>query len=68
MPYEGWLPRCAICKQSVDLNEGKTDECGRAVHEDCYVSLLTGKKRRELTLRIDAPRVGGHLPMNCGHL
>jgi hypothetical protein len=66
--YEGWLPRCAICKQTVDLAESKTDEHGRSVHEDCYVSLLVGKKRRGLTMRIDAARVSACLPINCGHL
>jgi hypothetical protein len=68
MSYEGWLTRCAICKQSVDLTESKTDEFGRPVHENCYVSLLIGKNRHGLTMRIHAPRVSGRLPINCGHL
>lgn len=67
MSYEGWLPRCAICNQSVDLNESKTDERGRAVHENCYVSVLIGKKQRGLILRIDAPGATGRMSMNCGH-
>ena len=36
MPYQNWLPQCAICNESVTLEEGKTDERGRAVHENCY--------------------------------
>jgi hypothetical protein len=56
MSYEGWLPRCAICKQSVNLSESKADEYGRAVHQNCYVSMLVQKKPREFTVRIDALR------------
>ena len=36
MSYESWLPQCAICKESVTLEESKTDERGHAVHENCY--------------------------------
>ncbi len=39
-----WRPPCAICKESVELEESKTDEYGRAIHEECYVSNLVGKK------------------------
>jgi len=28
---------CPICKQAVSLERCKTDENGRAIHEDCYV-------------------------------
>jgi hypothetical protein len=28
---------CSICNKPVDLKTCKTDEGGRAVHEDCYV-------------------------------
>jgi hypothetical protein len=48
MSYEGWLPRCAICKQSVNLNVSKTDEYGRTVHEECYVRLLVPMEPRFL--------------------
>jgi len=48
MSYEGWLPQCAICKQSVNLNVSKADEYGRAVHEACYVSRLIQKEPRFL--------------------
>ena len=41
-----WLPRCAICRQSVNLEDSKADEFGRAVHEDCYVLMLTSKMPR----------------------
>jgi hypothetical protein len=48
MSYEGWLPRCAVCEQSVNLNVSKTDEYGRAVHEECYVRLLVPVEPRFL--------------------
>jgi len=44
MGYEGnWVPPCTICKESVNLEESKTDELGQAVHENCYVSSLVAK-------------------------
>ena len=52
---EDWRPRCAICKQSVNLTESKADEYGRAVHENCYVSMLVSKKPRRFTVRSDTP-------------
>jgi hypothetical protein len=52
MPYKGWLPRCTICKQSVNLTESKADENGQAVHENCYVSMLIPKKPRQFTARM----------------
>jgi hypothetical protein len=39
-----WRPECAICKESVTLEESKADENGQATHEDCYVS-RDGKSR-----------------------
>jgi hypothetical protein len=48
MDYEGWLPRCILCKQSVTLEQSKADEYGRAVHEQCYVLLLVWKEPRFL--------------------
>jgi len=46
MSYESnWVPPCAICKESVKLEESKTDELGQAVHENCYVSRLVARSR-----------------------
>ncbi|MGD1077752.1 MAG: hypothetical protein ABR881_05465 [Candidatus Sulfotelmatobacter sp.] len=39
-----WRPECAICRGSVALEESKVDEHGKAIHEECYVSNLVGKK------------------------
>ena len=44
MSYVGWVPRCAICRKSVNLTLSKADEYGQAVHENCYVSRLLSKK------------------------
>jgi hypothetical protein len=33
-------PPCCICDQPVALETAKTDERGRAVHEECYVLKL----------------------------
>jgi hypothetical protein len=48
MSYEGWIPRCFICKQSLSLELSKTDEYGRAVHENCYVWHVLLKKPRKI--------------------
>jgi hypothetical protein len=44
MSYFGWVPSCAIGRNSVNLTVSKTDEHGRAVHENCYVWRLLSKK------------------------
>jgi hypothetical protein len=55
MSYEGtWSPPCAICKESVRLEDSKTDEYGRAVHENCYVWTVELKKARRRIARMDA--------------
>jgi hypothetical protein len=41
LPELQWLPECFICKESVKLEESKTNESGQAVHEDCYVSNIS---------------------------
>lgn len=43
MSYVGWVPRCAICRKSVNLTVSKADEYGRPVHEKYYVSKLLSK-------------------------
>lgn len=46
--FEGqWRPECVICRESVELEETKVDEHGQAIHEQCYVSKLVGKKITE---------------------
>ena len=48
MSYEStWLPRCAVCRESVNLEESKTDEYGRAVHENCYIWTVELKMPRK---------------------
>ncbi len=53
MSYE---PRCAICKEPVSLEEGKTDEHGQTVHENCYVWTVELKKPRRHIPTVDAPQ------------
>ena len=31
------LPRCSLCDKPVPLDTSKTDEYGKAVHEECYL-------------------------------
>ncbi len=32
-----YTPICWVCKEPVTLEASKTDEHGRAIHENCYV-------------------------------
>ena len=32
---------CSICRKSVELETSKTDERGEAIHEECYVQVVT---------------------------
>jgi hypothetical protein len=48
MEQKAASPACPICGHPVPLEECKTDECGRAVHGDCYaikVMLENGASR-----------------------
>ena len=54
MSYDGWLPHCAICNESVNLEESKTDESGQAVHENCYVWTVELRKPRRRPARTDS--------------
>lgn len=56
MSFAVWNPLCAICREPVNLTEGKTDEDGRAVHEECYVAVLVTKNTRRHTARISPMR------------
>ena len=36
-------PLCPVCNEAVDLTVAKTDEDGRAIHEECYLQKLHAK-------------------------
>lgn len=36
-PRHPRLPLCPICSESVALENGKADENGKAIHEECYL-------------------------------
>jgi hypothetical protein len=38
------VPICRICWEPVELETGKTDENGNAVHEECYARQLSAQK------------------------
>jgi hypothetical protein len=41
-------PVCSICNKPIVLETSKTDENGKAVHEDCYIKrLASGKKQHD---------------------
>jgi hypothetical protein len=57
MSYEGLLPRCFVCGGSVQLEDSKTDEHGRAIHENCYVwTVVLKKPPRRIVAHVDVVR------------
>jgi hypothetical protein len=34
-------PLCAVCNQPVPLELAKTDEAGRAIHDECYLQRVS---------------------------
>jgi len=45
------LASCAICGNPVKLEESKTDERGKAVHESCYLTKMSGRVKTETDAR-----------------
>jgi hypothetical protein len=43
MSLRGRFPICPICNEPVEINTAKTDENGKAVHEDCYLKAIKEK-------------------------
>jgi hypothetical protein len=37
------FPICSICNEPVEINTAKTDEDGKAIHEECYVMIIIRK-------------------------
>lgn len=50
-----YFPKCSICNKPVTLETAKTNELGRAVHEECYVLKVCAKRTHQKA------RVRGHL-------
>jgi hypothetical protein len=44
IPKKPALPACPICNKEVLLETAKTDEDGRALHEECYLLKLNLKR------------------------
>jgi len=44
VPAETQLARCSLCDKPVILEASKTDDGGKAVHEECYVLNLRLKR------------------------
>jgi len=46
--------KCPICNEPVKLETAKIDETGKAVHAECYVQSVVGKKPGEPITRPQA--------------
>jgi hypothetical protein len=44
VPDESELARCCLCDKPVPLEASKTDESGKAVHEECYLLRIRLRK------------------------
>jgi len=53
------VARCSICELPVSLETAKTDEYGRAIHEECYASKMGFECSRKPRLRLMAWRKRG---------
>jgi hypothetical protein len=42
-------PVCPLCQEHVELETANSDERGRAVHEECYVSHITSQNKGLMT-------------------
>jgi hypothetical protein len=38
------LPVCSVCNEPVELEKSKTDEKGKAIHEECYIRKMQGER------------------------
>ena len=38
------LPHCSICNKPMEIETAKTDEDGKAVHEECYAARVRLKE------------------------
>jgi len=36
-----WQPSCRLCRKPVPLETSNTDQEGKAVHQECYVAVLS---------------------------
>ena len=43
-PYASELTRCSLCGHPVPLDTSKTDEKGKAVHDECYLLKMRLKR------------------------
>ena len=39
------FPTCSLCNEPIELETARTDDYGKAVHEECY-EFKIGKRRR----------------------
>jgi hypothetical protein len=54
-----WVPTCALCNKPVQLETCKTDECGKAIHQECYIGKVTRLKRLNHAI-VQLPSFLGH--------
>jgi hypothetical protein len=43
------FPVCSLCNEPVEVETAKTDENGRAIHEECYVLKMLGQAKAPRT-------------------
>jgi hypothetical protein len=48
MPTISRFPICSLCNEPVELETSKTDENGRAVHEECYTLKMQSERTEHI--------------------
>jgi hypothetical protein len=53
-------PLCSICNEPVNLRTAKSDENGRAVHEECYIQKITSQQpsSKDKNSKTSLPKAG----------
>jgi hypothetical protein len=61
-----WVPTCALCNNTVELETCKIDESGKAIHEECYLRKLIRLKRPSCAIVLTSPSFLGPLAAFVG--
>jgi hypothetical protein len=68
MPNLSRFPICSLCNGPIELETGKTDENGDAVHEECYVLKMQAERTKHIGISpmdLTCPRCGAKAGQVC---
>jgi hypothetical protein len=59
------FPLCSLCNEPVDLRTAKTDENGKAIHEQCYALKMRPEHIAIGPVSLTCPRCGAEAGQVC---